>query len=240
MEDKMTRPKREAGEAVAEFLAKCKQRDYHGEGSLFIGIDPGTTGAIAFVYRFSNGQRACCVEDIPSYTIELASKKKCRVNKKTGKRLPAEHKTRTACDPTRCRLIFENVKPLIDRVKLLLEETIIKPTGAFKTSMITIQSTSASFHMWPMYLMEIGVSFQTIPPADWKEAYGISHWDKDKVLRAARQKFSGVDLSLAGDHNRAEALCLADYLADLDSGSITGFAGLKVPKAKPKPRKKKP
>lgn len=231
----MARPKREPGEALAEFLRKCQER---GPGRLFIGIDPGTTGAIAFIWQFENGKRACCVEDIPSYTIELATKKKCRVNRKTGTKLPAEHKTRTACDPTQCRVIFEHIKPLLDCVKLLLEEPIIKPSGKFKTSMITIQSTSASFHMWPMYLMEIGVSFQTIPPADWKEAYGILHWDKDKVLRAARQKFPGVDLSLAGDHNRAEALCIADYLADLDRGSISGFAGLKVPKAKPKPRKK--
>lgn len=50
-----------------------------------------------------------------------------------------------------------------------------------------------------------------VSPSVWKRKMGLIGKDKSESIRIASQLFPNVDLKLKRDHNRAEALLLAEY-----------------------------
>lgn len=56
-----------------------------------------------------------------------------------------------------------------------------------------------------------GWPFLEVSPAKWKQAMGLNKKSKDECIRVASQLFPHVDLARKKDHNRAEALLLAEY-----------------------------
>ena len=54
-----------------------------------------------------------------------------------------------------------------------------------------------------------------VTPQRWKKDTGVTQ-DKDSALQLARQKFPNAPLGLRKDHNKAEALLLAEWLRGQD------------------------
>lgn len=71
--------------------------------------------------------------------------------------------------------------------------------------------------MWSLYLMSLGVRVETVRPAQWKKSFSLQGGKTNK--EAARLKalslwptLAADNLKFKKDHNRAEALLLAEYL----------------------------
>jgi crossover junction endodeoxyribonuclease RuvC len=66
--------------------------------------------------------------------------------------------------------------------------------------------------MWPLFLASKGSYVEEVVPTVWKKAMGLAGKDKEAARLKACGLFPHAGLSLKKDHNRAEALLLADYL----------------------------
>lgn len=56
-----------------------------------------------------------------------------------------------------------------------------------------------------------GIGIIEVAPSTWKAKMGLNKKGKEESLRLAMQQFPEVDLHRKKDHNRAEALLMADY-----------------------------
>lgn len=180
---------------------------------LWIGIDPGTHGAFGLLA----GDHALAV-DIPVSWIANARG-----------RLNGVYELNAILH------FWEGVQGHItaSAIRVCLEEGQGLPgDGAF-----TAFRCGEGFGMWPLYLQSIGIRVDTARPAVWKKYYGLRGGPTQKEaarLKALSMWPSCTCLSRKKDHNRAEALLLADYLRRKESGSDTTRDDKKVNKRKKK------
>jgi crossover junction endodeoxyribonuclease RuvC len=155
-------------------------------GGLYIGVDPGAEGAVGFV----NGDKAVAV-DIP--TVKVSRKG----GTKTEFALPALAEFTTKL----CR--YTGVYVLVEEAQVQIRGKGCNAYTGFRVG--------CAYAIWPALLTAGGARFETVHPTRWKRAMGL--WGKDK--EAARLKamgmFPGADLLRKKDHNRAEALLIAEY-----------------------------
>jgi hypothetical protein len=153
---------------------------------IYIGIDPGLTGAVAFLGDDS-GPR---VEDIPT-VVTGAGTVKCEV------------------DAHGLAALLGGWEPLVR--KAVLERTQSMPTQG----VATMFSMGVSRGVIKGVLGTLGIPYIEVAPATWKKAYGLGA-DKEKARAIAIQRYPALAASLARvkDHNRAEAVLLADWLAN--------------------------
>jgi crossover junction endodeoxyribonuclease RuvC len=190
---------------VEEFVARAATLD----NNIYVGIDPGAEGAISFLCANWH-----CVIDIP--TVEVARVR--RVKNRPRKRGPPGSKTRVVRGKTKkfdnsaiCA-IFEALNPVKDRVKVCLE--IASPMVARKggNNLRTAFLTGAGYMLWPLFLTSKGFSLEELEPEDWKREFGLIKKDKEASRLKARALWPRAPLSRKKDHNRAEALLLAEAL----------------------------
>jgi crossover junction endodeoxyribonuclease RuvC len=159
---------------------------------LFIGFDPGLTGAGAIVH----GQSAVLF-DLPTRAF----------GKGTGK-------VKAEVDPVGLLgvLVIQMTRfPARGaRVRAIVERTASRP-GQGVASMY---SMGFSRGVILGVLAGHGITARDVEPAKWKAAFGLIGAPKEESLRVARElyPFCEHDLRLAKHHNRAEALLLAHYL----------------------------
>lgn len=176
--------------ALEGFAAACRESD-----SIFLGIDPGATGAIGLV-NTSNPATAVAV-DIP--TLKVPTGKKGR----TGK--PG---FRTEADLGGVCALFDIIAHKIPcRLEILIEKQQPMP----RDTALTAFSVGKNFGMWPLFLYSQRLSHDTISPGVWKRAMGLSKKDKDYSRLQAQKLFPNAELQRKKDHNRAEALLIAEY-----------------------------
>lgn len=158
----------------------------HPKRKVFIGIDPGTTGALGFVCGDANH-----VEDIPTITV------------KRGK------KNRTEADYPACLDLFARSfwKEQVARMYCLIEQPppTMGPGHAYADVIV-----NRMYAIWPLFIMEKGFHFEEVAPNEWKKVMGLSP-DKENSRKKAQGMFPGASLARKKDHNRAEALLLAEY-----------------------------
>jgi hypothetical protein len=73
-------------------------------------------------------------------------------------------------------------------------------------------ASNCSYGMWPLFLTLLRLPFETVHPFAWKKKSGLTGLDKEAIRLKAAGMFPGADLCRKKDHNRAEALLLADWL----------------------------
>lgn len=178
------------GMLVSEFCKKAAQK----KSSVFIGIDPGSSGAIAF--RCHN---LYCVVDIPTF----------KVKRNKGNRTVANYPAIIE--------IFRNVRNHLGgklhegSVHAIIEEAQSKVAGS-RAGAFAALSLGISFGMWPLFLLSLGISVSIERPHIWKGKMGLRGKDKETSRFKAQNLFPQAELHRKKDHDRAEALLIAEFL----------------------------
>jgi hypothetical protein len=155
---------------------------------IVVGIDPGITGAIAFLH--SNGERT--VDDMPT-----------RPRKTTGN-------GKNEVDPTALQTLIRARVPADAAVVVVMENlnTFSKSGGA---KSIASMQASKDVICAVLELNRIRVDYVT--PHAWQSMFGIKTTDsedtKDQSLRIARQLYP--ELRLTKNSGRADALLIGRY-----------------------------
>ena len=166
----------------------------HGTNkNLYIGIDPGSKGAIAFLY----GQYQCVI-DIPVMQVRRGKKNK------TAFVLPT------------IVAVFKQIAPIFDKrnVFVALEEAQVGIPGKGNSAYNGFR-VGCGYGMWPLFFLSKGWALEEgIRPNIWKGKMGLKGQDKEASRFKALNMYPHVAESLKRkqDHDRAEALLLATYL----------------------------
>ena len=180
-----------------DFVNKCPS----GKQTIFLGFDPGSTGAFALVN--SQDPSTAIALDIP--TVKVPTGKKGR----TGK--PGY---RTEVDLGALCALFDLVEKLPARLHVIIEKQQPMP----RDTALTAFSVGKNFGMWPLFLYSKGISHDTVSPGVWKRAMGLSKKDKEFSRMQAQKLFPNAELHRKKDHNRAEALLLAEHARRISDG----------------------
>lgn len=162
---------------------------------VFVGIDPGAEGAIGFLCG-----NHVHYEDIPTYKTERA-----------GKKSDGSAKTKTLFDHGAIVELFKEITPYRNQVRICVEEAQVQIKGKGANA-YTAFRVGVGFGMWPLFLTACGFSLEVVAPRPWKMAMGLAGKDKEYSRMKAASMFPTVKLTRKADHNRAEALLLAEYL----------------------------
>lgn len=163
---------------------------------LCIGVDPGVSGAIAATAPgFAESY------DVPTITTSRSGKTKA------GN--PRKKRQFNECAMVR---IFESFKQLAAEkgyeIRALLEDVHSMPKDSKPGAFSFGESKGIIRGMLAM----AKISYTMVSPATWRPAMVGRGADKAAAVVLAQRLFPEVDLSKVKDHNRAEALLLADYL----------------------------
>lgn len=167
--------------------------------SLTIGIDPGTTGAIAVLV---NGTTLQTVFDMPVLVLERRSnrKGKAAVSRQTQLDVHALLRVFHLFHTVPCTAYLERTTPQG------------RAAGGGDTAM-TAFSMGLTRGILLASLAGCDIASVDVVPAVWKRYMGLLKQDKDASRIAAIRRFPALAkyLGAKGDHNRAEALLLAAY-----------------------------
>jgi crossover junction endodeoxyribonuclease RuvC len=164
-----------------------------GNDLIFIGIDPGSEGAISFIHPTMSSRHTSV--DMPTIKVEI--------NKKTKK---GNKSKRTVYDIGLIWEYFKIIKEWRHRVVVCIEK--MQPRNV--DTALTGFSMGAAFHMWPLFLHSHEIVFEEIMPAVWKRKMGLIGKDKEASRLKAQQLFPSAPLSRKGDDGRAEAFLIAE------------------------------
>lgn len=157
-----------------------------------MGIDPGITGGFAAICSTH-----ILVDDLPVLTEANGKRKE--------KALDANELYKKVC-------AFRDMPP---QLRALGVRTVVyvERTHAMKDSAMTAFSMGQSRGIILAVLAIAGVSFVQVDPQKWKKFHGLIGCDKDASRTLAIQKYPQMRefLERKKDHNRAEALLIADY-----------------------------
>lgn len=158
---------------------------------LYVGIDPGVSGAIAVL---SPQVQAVAVCDIPTTKVARGHNK--------GKRTEYLYNAILA--------LFGALAGHSQHIRVMLEHG--QPMGRNDTP-LTAYSVGWGTGMWPLFLTAMDLAYELANPAVWKKAMGLAGKDKEASRVLAQRLFPGGRhaLQFKKDHNRAEALLLAEY-----------------------------
>jgi crossover junction endodeoxyribonuclease RuvC len=163
------------------------------ETPIFIGIDPGSEGAVGFVCH-----RYHTAVDIPTLKVKRGKGKKTVFNYLEIIRL------------------FRPLNTLRERIHVALE--VPPPSmGPNKGSAYAQFRLGVAYGIWPLFLLQKGFAAEEVQPGVWKKAMSLSS-DKETSRHAAIKMFPYAPLSRKKDHNRAEALLLAEWLRRRHNG----------------------
>lgn len=153
-----------------------------------IGVDPGLTGAIGFIYPDGRSE----VEDLP--TIALPGKG--MITKRIDGRSLAVLIRRRVQDGHQheARAFVEQVGAMGGKDNAVqIQASLGRSLGAIE----------AVFEC-------LGIPFEMVQPKAWKGFYGLGK-DKKQSLRIARELYGDAPLHLAKHDGRAESLLIAHY-----------------------------
>ena len=155
-----------------------------------IAIDPGITGAVAHI----DGDGYATVHDLP--TIE--KKGKAKIKKMIDARALSD-------------LIDSLLINSTDRIAI---EQVSAMPGQGVSSMFSLGDT---FGCLRGVCESLGGKVEFVRPQAWKKHYGLGS-DKGEALERALFMFPELDhkLSRKKDHNRAEAVLIAQYMIESD------------------------
>lgn len=160
-----------------------------GLAVIAVGIDPGTTGAVAFV----DSRGSCAVFDLPTIALEGSGTIRRRVSGGGLFSLLREH-----CP------IGEPVVGMLEGVHAIARHS--SAANAIQTQGSLMRSTGSI-----EAALEIArISFEFVDPKRWKGFYALGS-DKAEALACARRLYPLAELHLAKHHNRAESILIAHF-----------------------------
>ena len=184
-----------AEEALLEFIENEKR--YKEGGTLYMGIDPGVSGAIS-VLPSKAGDKPL-VADIPTLKVELSRKLK------SGKHATrSEYNTQAIC---RFFEIFETWRQS-QRVHVVV--CLEKGQPMRKDTPLTSFSVGVGFGMWSLFIAYLGYELELVVPASWKRSMELLGKGKEASRAKAMKLWRKAPLWLKKHHNRAESLLIAE------------------------------
>jgi len=156
---------------------------------MIIGIDPGLTGAIAFI-----GRDGYLVEDLPTMA--------------NGK---GKAKVKRQIDPGE---LFHMLRTMGDEAEQVYIERMASMPGQGVQTMFSLGDT---FGCIRSVVALAGIPMEIISSQIWKKSYGLTS-DKELARAKAIELFPTAGLSRKKDHNRAEALLIANYGVRRENG----------------------
>lgn len=164
---------------------------------VYIGIDPGLSGVLAVMLE-KPGARL----EINSYRTPTM-----HVAKKSGKGKVHRY----------------NLPMMLGLLKMFSGARVIagleELSGRPGQSSQSVFGMGRGFGVWEMALSAAQISMVPIPPQTWKKALGVmgKPGQDDKSRKAesvlkAQQLFPWVDFPLVTDHNKADAVLIAEYV----------------------------
>lgn len=156
--------------------------------AIFVGCDPGLTGAIGIIDQDS---RCIAVIDVATRFRDIS---KTKIKKEFDVKVTAD------------RLTDRLVNYIEHEWHGCIEMPFSIPGGNIMGMTSLFQTYGGLMAM--MDMLEIDV--KTIRPAEWKRGFGLTK-DKDASMIFARSLWPTAGLMLKQHHNRAEALLLAEY-----------------------------
>jgi len=178
---------------------------------IYVGIDPGATGAIAFKCK-----KFYCVINIPVILTEVKKVRKnnAKQKKATGKQSRTVAAVQRTFDYAGiCKLfsLFDKVSP--GRMCVILEQIppMLGPGHRYAEIML-----NRAYMLWPLYLHAKGYVVREARPNIWKKALDLLGKDKEASRLLALTLYPNADISRKADHDKAEALLLVEYLRRLN------------------------
>lgn len=162
---------------------------------IFAGIDPGAEGAMGFLC----GSKQAVI-DIPVLEVKLPRKTR-----------GGKNATKTVFDHPRILDVFRPIKAVKDRLRICLEQSQVQVKGKGSNALTGFR-VGVSYGMWPLFLMSRSYSVTEVAPISWKKTMQLTGKDKEYARKAAISLWPKADIRLVKDHNRAEALLLAEHL----------------------------
>lgn len=159
---------------------------------VYIGIDPGFTGAVAVISAVG---ALVALYDTPVTQV---------VFQKSGKlRTRAEFVTPAMVE------IFQRYGAIRD----VALELITARSGQGVTSMFRF---GHGFGLWEGILTALDIKYTRILPTAWKQQFDLINKEKDASRIVAMKLFPAAELKLKKHHGRADALCIAEFARRLD------------------------
>ncbi len=152
-----------------------------------IGIDPGVTGAIAFV----DDRGSCVIEDLPTLPLPGAGR--------IGRRIDGA---------TLAKIIRANC-PIGIAARAMVEGQ--RAMGGKDNAIQVHFSLGRSVGCIETALEILRIPHESIDPQRWKGFFGLGEVKRDSIEKA-RLLYPLSFLKLVKDHNKAEALLIAHYL----------------------------
>lgn len=159
--------------------------------TVYVGIDPGATGAVGLL----------CDGTVP-FVFDIPTVK---VNRKGG--------TKTMFNNPAIVETFDCIRhrACTYGVRLVIEEAQVQ-IGGKGANAYTGFRVGVAYGMWGLYLASQGFSVTTAHPGKWKTKMGLRGKDKEAARLMALGLWPKADIMRKKDHNRAEALLLAEWL----------------------------
>ncbi len=158
------------------------------EKFLFVGIDPGLSGALAAV---TDSGDFVSVHDTPTLTVKKGGGKK------------------------RVYLESEMVK-IVEGLMTCYEIRLVGIENVHampKQGVVSVFSLGTGFGLWLGIIAALKLPYERIETGKWKREMGLaSGSDKNASIITAGRLFPTAPLSRKRDSDRAEALLLAEYL----------------------------
>jgi len=155
---------------------------------IYIGIDPGVTGAFAALCDGGTNS----VGDIPVLTITRNGRK------------------RTEPDALMCA---DALRESGDESLVAIEVNQARPVEGRRDSLISAHRMGMNVGVWLGICAALRRRVEMVYPQQWKRWAGLIGADKEasRALALRRWPMLADGLSRKKDHNRAEALLIADY-----------------------------
>lgn len=156
--------------------------------NIFVGIDPGITGAVAWLEEIKRGSKTILICDIVFIPTKAITKTKREIDYSTLFGVLKD------CPPT----------------FLMLEKASAMP----KQGVVSMFRYGQAYGAIIMAIEALGIPYEVVHPRTWKAAMlsGMPKGKESSVIRAKGLFPNSTEfLKLKKDHNKAEALLLAEY-----------------------------
>lgn len=173
-------------------IRKFVSRIFDSSEPIYIGIDPGASGAIGFLCELHYA-----VISIPILKVPRGKGKKS--------------KNKTVFNLPKIISIFQLLKKSSKKKHAIIEEGTVgipgKGNSAYNGFRVGCNSC-----MWALFILSQGITIDSIRPTQWKRKLGLHGKNKDASRKMAIKRFPKAPLSRKKDHDRAEAILLAQFL----------------------------
>ena len=189
--------------------------DGHASGmteDIYIGGDPGVSGAIAAINR---DRKVLLLEDFPTVTFAKAPKKRTWIDKK-GKERTAVHKSRRELDFKGLTALMYRIVDLPGKKYALIERVTSRHTD----SGVVAFTFGGAFWALQQAFADFELNYELVNPKEW-QAHCLGEPEKEKekrrkqYLERARVLFPQAELTYLYHADRAAALLIADYCCEM-------------------------